>query len=154
MSGYPGLNDDFRDLLAALKAAGVSYVIVGAHAMAAHGVPRSTGDLDVFVRPDPDNAQRVIAALGAFGAPLAAHGVRSTDFTQAGTVYQIGLPPRRIDLLTSISGVSFDEAWADHIEVVVDGLTLPFIGRASLLANKRAAARDKDLLDAKLLERV
>jgi len=120
--------------------------------MAAHGVPRATGDLDVLVRPSEANANRVMVALRVFGAPVEAHGVSQVDFTREGTVYQIGLPPRRIDILTTISGVSFDEAWQDHITAVVDGVSLNIIGRRALLVNKRAAARDKDLLDARLLE--
>ncbi len=121
--------------------------------MAAHGVPRATGDFDVFVRPTDANAARVMEALRAFGTPIEAHGVSQEDFSREGTVYQIGLPPRRIDILTAISGVSFDEAWRDHITAELDGIGLPIIGRAALLANKKAAARDKDLLDVRLLER-
>jgi hypothetical protein len=152
MSDYPGLNDDFRDLLAAFSSAGVAFVIVGAHAMAVHGVPRATGDLDVMVRPTADNALRVLAALRAFGAPIAAHGVTADDFSREGTVYQMGVPPRRIDILTAISGVSFEDVWRDRASATVDGLTLDFIGRSTLIANKRAAARDKDLVDVRLLE--
>ncbi len=120
--------------------------------MAAHGVPHATGDLDVLVRPTEVNARRVVAALTVFGVPLKAHGVATSDFCRAGTVYQIGLPPRRIDILTEISGVGFDAVWADRVYVTVDGLSLPFIERGALLMNKRAAARDKDLIDVRLLQ--
>jgi hypothetical protein len=148
----PELNDDFGDLLRGLREAEVEFVIVGAHALAAHGLPRATGDLDVLVRPEPENAGRVYRALLAFGAPLAAHGVTEADFCTPGTVYQIGLPPRRIDILTEISGVSFAEAWASRLELQILGGPLPFLGRNALIANKRAAGRPKDLVDAATLE--
>ncbi len=149
----PELNEDFVDFLRALIAADVEFVVVGAHALAAHGRPRATGDLDVLVRPASDNAARVVAALTAFGAPIEAHGVTRADFETAENVYQIGLPPRRIDLLTSISGVTFDEAAASRIFVDVEGLRLPVLGRAALVKNKRAVGRPKDLVDAGDLER-
>ena len=149
----PGFNDDFRDLLDSFREVGVEYVIVGAHALAAHQLPRATGDLDVFVRPSPDNAARVYRALARFGAPLEAHGVKEADFAIPGTVYQLGLPPRRIDVLTSISGVTFDEAWAGSIHVDLHGTPMAFLGRDELLRNKRAAARPKDLVDVAALER-
>lgn len=148
----PDLNEDFRDLLQCLREAGAEFLIVGAHALAAHGLPRATGDLDVLVRADAANASRVYRALAAFGAPLGAHGVAETDFTTPGTVYQIGLPPRRIDILTEISGVSFDDAWSSRIELPVLGAPLAFLGRDALIANKRAAGRPKDLADVLALE--
>lgn len=149
----PDFNDDFRDLLACLREAHVDYVIVGAHALAAHQLPRATGDLDVLVRPTDDNARRVFHALATFGAPLTAHGVRTADFATPGTVYQLGLPPRRIDVLTSISGVTFDEAWAGRIVVDLHGERMPVLGRDELIRNKRAAGRPKDLADVVALER-
>ncbi len=127
---------------------------MGAHALAAHGLPRATGDLDVLVKPSPENAVRLLEALRAFGAPLAAHGVRAADFEVVDNVYQIGLPPRRIDLLTSISGVSFEEASASRVLVALEGMTLPVIGPRALLANKRATGRPKDIVDADALERM
>jgi hypothetical protein len=145
-------NDDFVDMLRALVDAGVEFLVVGAHALAVHGIPRATLDLDVWVRPSRDNAPRVIEALRAFGAPLAAHGIVSADFEEGGTVYQLGLPPNRIDLLTSISGVDFAEAWPSRVEVEVEGIRVPFIGARAQLTNKLAAGRDKDLVDAKLLK--
>jgi hypothetical protein len=149
----PELNEDFVDLLRALLVARVEFLIVGAHALAAHGIPRATGDLDVLVEPSVENADRVLAALREFGAPLAAHGVTRAAFEVPDNVYQIGLPPRRIDLLTSITGVSFDEARTSRIFVSVEGMTLPMIGRDALVKNKRATARPKDLVDADALER-
>jgi len=149
---YPGLNADFSDLLAAFSTAGVEYVIIGAHALAAHGIPRATGDLDCFVRPSHENAKRLIQALRSFGAPLEQHGITSADFERPGSVYQMGLPPRRIDLLTEISGVDFEEAWTGRVSLELDGLVLPVIGRTALLRNKRASGRPKDLIDVASLE--
>ena len=146
-----GFNDDFLDMLRALIEARVEFVVVGAHAMAVHGVPRATGDLDIVVRPSPDNAERVLVALAAFGAPVAAHGVAATDFGSPGTVYQLGLPPRRIDLLTSLSGVPFEQAWSSRVHVEVGGLRVPFLGLDALRRNKEATGRGKDLLDLRLL---
>jgi hypothetical protein len=146
------LNVDFRDLLDCLCSEGAEFLIVGAYAVAFHGTPRATGDLDVFVRPTVDNAARVWRALARFGAPLRERGVTERDFTDPGMIYQIGLPPRRIDILTQISGVSFDEAWTSRAETTVDGFTVAFIGRDALIKNKRASGRDKDLLDVRLLQ--
>ena len=105
MSEYPGFNVDFTDLLQLFVDESVEFLVVGAHAMAAHGLPRATGDLDLFVRPTADNAPRVLKALVRYGVPIAAHGVTADDFETRGTVYQIGLPPRRIDILTQLSAV-------------------------------------------------
>jgi predicted nucleotidyltransferase len=152
MADEPVLNDDFVDLLRAFDEAGVDFVVVGAHALAAYGVVRATGDLDVFVRPHPEVAARVIAGLRAFGAPLAAHGVAVDDFARPGTVYQMGLVPRRIDVLTEISGVTFDEAVLEATRVESRGVAFRVIGRSALLVNKRASARPKDLEDLRLLD--
>lgn len=154
MSHRLAFNDDFLDLFAELTAAGVVYVIVGAHALAVHGAPRATGDIDILVRPDAENAVRVLEALRAFGAPVDAHAVTAADFARPGTVYQIGLPPRRVDVITAIDGCGFDEAWAGRHEVDVSGRRLSFLGRRELIINKRAAGRTKDLLDLELLAEV
>jgi len=145
-------NDDFLDLVDALNAAHVEYLVVGAFALAAHGFPRATGDIDFLVRPSEENAARIIRALQAFGAPLASAGVTAADFSRAGGVYQIGVVPRRIDLLTEASGITFDEAMASHVAREVDGRSVPFLGREALLRNKRASGRPKDLADAAALE--
>jgi hypothetical protein len=147
------LNSDFRDLLLALVDAGVEFVVVGAYALAFHGAPRASGDIDVFLRPSPDNAAKAWRAFGAFGAPLSAAGVVQADFEKPDLVYQIGLPPRRIDVLTSISGVSFDEAWASRASATVEGRTVFFIGRDMYVRNKLAAGRPKDLADAARLSK-
>lgn len=147
------LNEDFIDLLRCFLDARVEFVIVGAHALAAHGLPRATGDLDVLVAPTTENSERVVTALEKFGAPLAAHGISRADFEVAENVYQMGLPPRRIDVLTSISGVPFDEARDSQIVVSLEGMNLPILGRSALIKNKRAAGRPKDLLDVESLEK-
>ncbi len=148
------LNEDFRDFFECLEHEHVEYVVVGAHALAWHGLPRATGDIDVLVRPTDENAHRVVAALLRFGAPLADHGVTQVDFATSGNVYQIGLPPRRIDLLTELTGVATDDVFSTRVTARVGALTLPFIGRRALLDNKRATARPKDLADVIELERL
>ena len=147
----PVLHDDFRDLLLALQKHRVRFLIVGAHALAVHGVPRATGDLDVLVAPEPENAKRLMRALEEFGAPLSSHRISHCDFEVEGAVYQMGLPPRRIDIMTSISGVAFDEAEGAAVSAAIADLDLPVLGRAQLLANKLASGRPKDLVDAELL---
>ncbi len=153
MTEAPEVNEDFVDMLRALDANGAEFVVVGAYALAVHGYPRATGDIDILVNPTKENAKKVHSALLAFGAPLEAHGVRATDFAQKGNVYQIGLPPRRIDLLTSISGVEFDEAVADSITATLGGCPVSFIGLQALIRNKRASGRTKDVADAEELEK-
>ena len=147
------MNQDFRDVLSALLRAGARFLVVGAHAMAAHGVPRATGDLDVWVDPASDNAERVWQALLEFGAPVAALPVSQRDLEIPGQVVQMGVPPQRIDILTGVTGVEFETAWRDRVTHRVDTLDLPFIGREALLQNKRATGRTKDLADVEVLER-
>jgi hypothetical protein len=149
----PELNRDFRDMLTALQDEKAVFIVVGAHAMAVHGVPRATGDFDIWIRPDSENAQRVFRALEKFGAPLAATDLQVEDLSKPGTVYQIGLPPRRIDLLTEIDGVNFDEAWQSRAISQVSALEVPFLGWDALLKNKKAAGRPKDRADVRLMEK-
>ena len=149
-----GLNEDFRDLLVLLVDSGVEFVIVGAYALAFHGAPRASGDIDLFVRPSAPNAERVLEALVRFGAPVQSAGVTAADLSRPGTVYQIGLPPRRIDILTTISGLTFDEAWDSRTTAEVEGRTIALIGRAALLKNKEAAGRPQDIADVARLRRM
>lgn len=144
------MNPHFVEILAALSAAGARFLIVGAHALAAHGLPRATGDLDIWVDSDPENARHVWRALVEFGAPLDA--LDANDLTTADLVFQIGLPPSRIDLMTGIDGVAFQEAWRDREVVEVDGQATPIISRHHLIRNKRATGRPQDLVDADRLE--
>ena len=148
-----GLNPDFRDLLIQFADGGVEFVIVGAYALALHGAPRASGDIDLFIRPSAGNARRVHDALRRFGAPLDSAHVTPADFAQEGTVYQIGLPPRRIDLMTQITGVSFDEAWASRMTLELEGRAVSCIGRSALVKNKEATGRPQDLADVARLRR-
>ena len=143
------MNRDFIDMLSALCEAGVEYLVVGAHALAAHGVPRATGDLDIWIRATPENAARVLEALAKFGAPLL--DLTIDDLSKADTVFQIGLPPSRIDILSGISGVTFDDAWPGRIDVTIGTLVIPVIGRDDFIKNKKATGRPKDLSDLTLL---
>jgi hypothetical protein len=148
------MNPDWRDLMATLGRHGVHFLVVGAHAVAVHGVPRGTQDLDIWVRRDAGNAERVWRALAEFGAPLPSIGVTRADFEDPDCVVQLGIPPARIDLMTSISGVSsFDAAFADRVNATVEGVTVPVLGRSDLIANKRASGRGKDLVDLEWLEK-
>ena len=147
-----GMNQDFLDVLGALVDCGADFVVVGAHALAVHGIPRSTGDIDIFVRPSSENARSVMAALREFGAPVKVHGIAEEDFSRLGFVYQIGLPPRRIDILTEVSGLSFDEVWRTKIQMRVGDIDVFFIGREAMIKNKRASGRTKDLVDVEALE--
>lgn len=141
------VNEDFLDLLAALIECEARFLVVGAHAMAVHGVPRATGDLDVWVDATPENASRVWHALTRFGAPLEDLGIAATDLEQSDRVVQIGVAPRRIDMLTGVSGLAFGEAWSGRVMVPVGDLSVPFLGRPGLIRNKRATGRLKDLAD-------
>lgn len=142
------MTDDWFDFLAALLDANVRFLVVGAHALAAHGLPRATQDLDVWIEPTVENARRVVRALERFGAPAEALGITTNDFVTPNTVVQFGVAPNRIDILTAISGVpSFAAAWEDRLDQLVRGRMVPFLGRATFLANKRASGRHRDLGD-------
>lgn len=143
--------EDFRDFLAALVAAQARFLVVGAHALGVHGVPRATVDLDVWIEASPQNATRVWAALAAFGAPLDTLQLAESDFSRPDVVVQLGLPPYRIDILTAVSGLTFSEAWEDRVEDRFADVRVPFIGRAALIRNKRASGRTKDLADIEAL---
>jgi hypothetical protein len=144
------LNPDFHDMLSALSENSVEYLLVGAYALAVHGVPRATGDLDIWIRPTPDNARRVRLALAQFGAPRA--GLTEGDLTTPGTVFQIGIAPNRIDILTSIDGVTFEDAWPARRVVGVEGVDVSVLSRPHLIRNKKATGRPQDLADVARLE--
>jgi hypothetical protein len=147
------MNPDFLDLLRSLLAADVRFMVVGAYAVGVHGRPRATKDLDVWVEPSAENAPKVIRALVAFGAPLM--GLTARDLESPGVGLQVGMEPLRIDLLTRVSGPTFEEAWPTHIEAAfAEGVRCPVIGLDSLLANKRAAGRPQDLADVAALEKL
>jgi hypothetical protein len=144
------VNPDFKELLLAFNAQNVEYLIVGAHALAAHGHVRATKDLDLWVRPEKSNAQKVLQALSNFGAPLSDLSV--DDLTRKETIFQVGLPPLRIDILTDIDGVEFAEAWPDRLETLFGGVPTFVISRDHLIRNKKTAARLQDLADVQQLE--
>lgn len=144
------MNRDFAEMLNALSAENADVLVVGAYAVAGHGLPRATGDIDLWVRPTPDNAARVWRALERFGAPRSR--LSPASFTEPDIVYQIGLPPNRIDILTTIDGVTFAEAWAERVTSTVDGVTFQMISKHHLLINKRATGRPQDLADVARLE--
>jgi len=143
------LDEDFSEFVALLAAHDVRYMIVGGYALAAHGLPRATGDLDAWIWTDQQNAQRLLEALEEFG--FGGIGISESDLTSADCVVQLGYPPYRIDLLTRIDGVEFDDAWTRHIQLVLGGVTVPFIGRTDLIVNKRAVGRPQDVADVKRL---
>lgn len=139
------MNPDFVDLLRAFIAADVRFLIVGAYALAHHGRPRATGDLDIWIDATAENAARVMRALSAFGAPLS--DITKDDFARTGVVFQIGVPPGRIDILTELTGLTFAEAWAAREPGGFGEMTVDFLGRDEFVRNKRATGRAKDLAD-------
>jgi hypothetical protein len=143
------MNQDFRDLLHALSESHAEFLVVGAYALAVHGIPRATGDIDIWVRPAPSNAQLVMRALETFGAPLG--DLTLVDLATPGIVFQIGLPPRRIDIMTRISGVDFDMAWKNRKVARFGDIDAFVIGLEELIANKAATGRPKDVLDHQAL---
>ncbi len=143
------MHQDFLDLLRAFIDGNVRYLIVGAYALGVHGRPRATGDLDVWVDPTPENAAKVIAALEQFGAPTAR--VSAADFSRPGVVFQMGLPPVRIDVLTELSGLIFSEAWSTRTQAAFGPVTADVIGRDAFIRNKRATGRARDLGDIEAL---
>ncbi|HEX9160120.1 MAG TPA: nucleotidyltransferase [Thermoanaerobaculia bacterium] len=145
------MNRDFDEMLRELSDAGVEFVVVGAHARAAYGEPRATKDLDIWVRPSAENARRVVAALAKFGAPM--HEVSERDFAAPGLTYQIGVAPYRIDILTELTALTFDEAWNNRSEADFGGGRYPVIGKREFVVNKRATGRPQDLADADHVEK-
>ncbi len=147
------MNRDFRDLLAAFAARDVRCLVVGGYAVTFHSRPRFTKDLDVWVEPAPANATRVVEALSNFGAPLAAHGVAAKDFERPGVVYQMGVPPNRIDVLTAVDGLEFAACWERRATSTYGDVPVAYLSREDLIVNKRKVGRPQDLEDVKALER-
>jgi len=143
------LNRDYRDILQNLLEENAEFLIVGAYAMAAHGHPRATGDLDIWVKPEQQNATKVYRALAKFGAPL--DQLLVEDLEQEDIIFQIGVAPRRIDILTHIDGIDFMDAAQDKSLIRIDDLNLPVISKNRLIQNKEATGRDKDKVDAEIL---
>jgi hypothetical protein len=145
---------DQRDLLCAFNAEGVEYLVVGGHAVNAYGVPRLTKDLDVFIRSDQANSEKVLRALAIFGAPI--QGLSPADFCgHPGEIFQIGVEPNRIDILQSISGVDFNAAWERRVLFEVEeGVSAPFLSLEDLLANKLESGRLQDMADVEHLNKM
>ena len=144
------LNPDFRDMLSIFNEENVEYLLIGAYALAAYGNPRATKDMDLWVLCSAENSDRIVRALQRFGTPSG--DVLNQDFIRPGITLQIGVPPRRIDVVTEIDGVSFAEAYRNRLMIEVDGVKVPVIGRQDLLTNKKAAGRPQDVADASWLE--
>ena len=144
------MNPNFKEILLAFNEHDVDYLIVGAHALAAHGRVRATKDMDVWVRPEQSNAQKVLRALSEFGAPLS--DLTADDLSRKETIFQIGVPPLRIDIITDVDGVEFAEAWPDRVETSFGGVPTFVISRHHLITNKKTAARLQDLADVQQLE--
>jgi len=143
-------NRDFRDLFSALNAAEVRFLVVGGYAITFHARPRFTKDLDVWVDPDPANAERTFRALAAFGAPM--RDLKPGDFADSELVLQIGMPPNRIDILMGIQGVTFPEAWDRRVTAKYADCAVAYLSKADLIRNKRAVGRPQDLEDVRELE--
>ena len=146
------ISSDFKDILSVFDALKVKYLVVGAHAMAFHGVARSTGDIDLWVKCDADNSEKVFRALAEFGAPMGE--LDKSDFELPGTVFQIGEAPYRIDILTAIDGVMFDEAYEARGTVEIAEISIPVISKHHLILNKTTVGRPQDLVDVQLLKRI
>ena len=144
------LNEDYKDMLRALSDEKVKFILVGAYALAAHGYPRATMDIDIWVMPSPENADAVLRALSSFGAPL--HNLTKEDLLNDGTIFQIGVAPRRIDIITAASGLQFEPAYRNSISVNIEGIEIRIPSIDDLILNKRAIGRTKDLADAEALE--
>jgi len=145
------LNEDYKEMLQILLDQKVEFIVVGAYALAAHGYPRATGDIDIWIKPEEKNSKKVYKALARFGAPL--NEISEDEFSQPGLIFQIGVVPRRIDIITRIDAVEFEEADSDKIFVDIDDLKIPILSIDKLIKNKMATGREKDLLDAKLLKK-
>ena len=146
------IQKDFKELLELLNAHEVEYLVVGGYALAFHGAPRFTGDIDLFVKPDAQNAKRILSALDEFG--FGSLNLSQADFTSPDNVIQLGVPPVRVDIMTSLTGIPWDKARAGRTSGSYGGITVHFIGREDLIANKHALGRRKDLADIEALGEV
>jgi hypothetical protein len=144
------LNEDYKDMLQVLAAEKVKFLLVGAYALAAHGYPRATMDIDIWIMPSPGNAAAVMRALERFGAPL--RELSASDFQMEGVIFQVGVAPRRIDILTTVDGLKFDDAFAHSTVVEIEGIEIHIPSVTDIIINKRASGRTKDLADVEMLE--
>jgi hypothetical protein len=144
------LNEDYKEMLQCLKTNDVRFLIVGAYALGAYGYPRATGDMDIWVMAAADNSEKLYKALKEFGAPLTQ--IDEHAFAQQGIIFQVGIAPRRIDIITKIDGVEFEGAYSRRKDINIEGLAIPFISKADLIKNKLATGREKDLIDVEQLQ--
>lgn len=145
------LNEDYKEILQIFIDNKIEFLVVGAYALGVYGWPRATGDIDLWVMASPQNSQKVYNALAQFGAPM--EQINEKTFCEQGIVFQIGVAPRRIDIITKIDGVDFQQAWAARQEFIIDSLKVPFISKQDLIKNKESTGREKDMLDAKQLRK-
>jgi len=145
------LNEDYKEMLQILLNNKVKFLIVGAYAMGAQGYPRATGDFDIWVESSPENSKKVYNSLAEFGAPL--EQINTETFTEKGIVFQIGVAPRRIDILTFLDGVEFDKAYDDKENIEIEDINVPFLSKENIIKNKEATGREKDKLDVKYLKK-
>jgi len=144
------LNEDYKDILQLLLKGKVKFLVVGAYALGVHGYPRATGDIDIWVEPNQENAKKIFEVLGKFGSPV--KEISEETFSTKGIIFQIGVPPRRIDLITEIDGVKFTNAYKNKKIVALQNLRVPFLSLKDLIRNKQSTGRAKDLLDVKYLK--
>ena len=145
------LNEDYKEMLQYLLKNEVKFLIVGAYAMGIYGYPRATGDFDIWVENTKENSERIYKALSQFGAPL--KEITPFTFSEKGVIFQIGVAPRRIDIISHIDGVEFKEAYKDREEVEIEALKIPFISKANLVKNKESTGREKDRMDVSYLKK-
>lgn len=145
------LNEDYKEMLQILLEEEVRFIVVGAYALGAHGFPRATGDIDIWIEPTADNAKKVVRSLTRFGAPLLDIGEK--DFREEGVIFEIGVVPRRIDILTAVDGVEFQSAYAGRMIIQIGELNVPVLSLQDLIKNKESTGREKDALDAKMLKK-
>ncbi len=144
------LNEDYKEILQILLKNEANFLIVGAYAMAAYGYPRATGDFDIWVESSAENSEKIYKSLSDFGAPLS--DITEKTFAEKDIVFQIGVAPRRIDIITHIDGVKFKDAYLDKEEIEIEKLKIPFLSKENIIKNKKATGREKDKLDIKYLQ--
>lgn len=143
------LNKDYKEMLQILLDNKVRFLVVGAYAMGVYGYPRATGDFDIWVEASSENSEKIYRSLSQFGAPLS--DITKTTFCEEGIIFQIGVAPRRIDIITKIDGVDFKKAYLDKQEIEIEDIKIPFLSKEDLIRNKESTGREKDILDAKYL---
>ena len=146
------LNKDYKEMLQILLDLDVKFLVVGAYAMAVYGYPRATGDIDIWIMASPDNSEKIYQALKIFGAPM--EQISEDTFAKEGAMFQLGVAPRRIDLITRIDGVDFEQAYSNRSDVIIDGINTPLISKENLIKNKESTGRAKDKLDVEELRKL